>query len=137
MSTYKGTPSVVARPAQEIADLFADLRSFQPKLDALPAERREQLKGLTLNQDSLEFDVNMVGRVTLAVEERTPQRVSFAAQGIPMPLQLRMDMEETAEGTQLTPVIDLEVPFMLRAMIGPQIQKAVDQVGAYIGELAK
>lgn len=136
MATYKGKAAVVARPAHEIAEMFTDLRAFQAKLDALPQEKRDKLSGVQLEQDSVTFDVNMVGRVKLVVKERTPQRVTFVAEGVPMNLSLYLDIEETPQGTKLTPATELDVPFMLRAMVGPQIQKAMDQVGAYLGQLA-
>lgn len=137
MSEYKGKTVAVGRTGAEIADKFANLENFRPTLENLPAETREKLKGLELDKDSVSFDVNMVGRVKFRIKERTPERVMMQSEGTPVPFVLRLDMKPKGENeTEVTPVADLEIPFMLRAMVGPYVQKAMDQIGGFIVTLA-
>lgn len=137
MSEYKGKTVAVGRTGAEIADKFANLRNFQPTIDALPAEAKDKLKGLELDEDSVAFDVNMVGRVKFRIIERTPERVLLTAEGTPMPFTLRLDMKPDGDASTLvTPVADLDIPFMLRGMVGPYVQKAMDQIGGFITTLA-
>lgn len=137
MAEYKGNPVAVERTGAEIAEKFSNLKNFQPAIDKLPAEAREKLKGLELDEDSISFDVNMVGRVKFRMKELTPERIMMQSEGTPMPFTLSLAMKSTGEkSTEITPMADLDIPFMLRGMVGPYIQKAMDQIGGFISTLA-
>ncbi len=138
MATYKGQPVAVGHTGTEIAEKFSDLRNFEEKINALPAEQREKLNGLTFEKDAVSFDVNMVGHVTFRIQELGEERIRMQSEGTPMPLTLSLEMKNlSGQSTQITPTAELEIPFMLKAMVGPHIQKAMDQIGGLIATLAK
>jgi len=137
MATYNGKPVAVEHTGTEIAEKFSDLRIFEEKINTLPAEQRDKLKGLTFEKDAISFDVNMVGRVTFRMQELGSERIKMQSEGTPMPLTLSLEMKPLAgQSTQITPTADLDIPFMLKAMVGPHIQKAMDQIGGLIATLA-
>lgn len=137
MSEYKGKTVAVGRTGAEIAEKFSNLKNFQSVIDNLPAEQRDKLKGLELEEDAISFDVNMVGRVKFRMQELSPERIMMQSEGTPMPFSLSLDMKANGENsTDITPVADLEIPFMLKGMVGPYIQKAMDQIGGFISTLA-
>ena len=137
MSEYKGNAVAVERTGAEIAEKFSNLKNFQSVIDNLPSDAKEKLKGLELEEDSVAFDVNMVGRVKFRVKELTSQRIMMQSEGTPMPFTLSLDMKPTSEtSTEVIPMADLDIPFMLRPMVGPYIQKAMDQIGGFIATLA-
>ena len=41
-----------------------------------------------------------------------------------------------AESTELTGVIDVDIPVMLRPLVGPTLQKAADQFGSLFARFA-
>lgn len=127
----------VERTGAEIAEKFSNLKNFQPAIENLPADAREKLKGLELEEDAISFDVNMVGRVKFRMQELSPERILMQSEGTPMPFSLSLEMKPTGEkSTEITPKADLDIPFMLRPMVGPYIQKAMDQIGGFIATLA-
>lgn len=137
MSTYKGQPVAVERSGAEIAEKFSNLKNFEEKIDTLPAEQRDKLKGLAFEQDAISFDVNMVGRVTFRMQELSPNRIMMQSEGTPMPFNISLEMRPLSEqSTEITPMADLDIPFMLKPMVGPYIQKAMDQIGGFIATLA-
>lgn len=78
-----------------------------------------------------------MGKVALKMTEKNrPADVKFEAQGSPVPLSVKLQLEEPeAEKTLLTPVVEVEVPGMMLPFVGPKMQSAADQLSTLIGNL--
>lgn len=136
MSKYSGKPFVVDKPAQEIADKFADLTALNQWVEKLPAEEREKLGGVSFTADSISVDTKQIGTMTFVVAERTAQAVKFKASGLPVALDLTIDLKPISEDkTNATCSIDIELPAMLRPMIAPQLGKAVDMLSDVVAKI--
>lgn len=137
MSKYSGRTVAVARSAQEIADKFADLSQFSAMLDKMPEEERAKIGDVTFDTDSVAINTKQVGTVRFQVVERTPQAVRLSAVGSPVPLSMSIDLDPTSPSTtNVTTNIDIDIPVMLRPMVGPHLQKAVDQFSDLVAKLA-
>ncbi len=137
MSKYSGRTVSVARSAQEIADKFADLSQFSAMLDRMPEEERAKIGDVTFDTDSVAINTKQVGTVRFQVVERTPQAVRLSAVGSPVPLTMSIDLDATSPNTtDVTTNIDIDIPVMLRPMVGPHLQKAVDQFSDLVAKLA-
>ena len=137
MSKYSGRTVSVARSAQEIADKFADLSQFSAMLDKMPEEERAKIGDVTFDTDSVAINTKQVGTVRFQVVERTPQAVRLSAVGSPVPLSMSIDLDATSPATtDVTTNIDIDIPVMLRPMVGPHLQKAVDQFSDLVAKLA-
>jgi len=137
MSKYSGRTVSVARSAQEIADKFADLSQFSAMLDRMPEEERAKIGDVTFDTDSVAINTKQVGTVRFQVVERTPQAVRLSAVGSPVPLAMSIDLDATSpHTTDVTTNIDIDIPVMLRPMVGPHLQKAVDQFSDLVAKLA-
>lgn len=135
MAKYTGKTFTVPRSAQEICDKFSDLTQLQSLADKLPEDQRAKLENVTFTTDSIQFPAPQIGTVTFRVTDRTPQRVEMKAEGTPVPLMLNVDLkEETPESTAVTCGVEVEIPAMLRAFVGPQLQKAVDMLSDVIAK---
>lgn len=119
------------RPAAEIFAKVSDLGQYQPMVDALPADQRARLQGVVFGADSVKMDAPGVGRMEFKITERTaPSHVGMSAVNSPVPLKLAVDLkEETPGSTVITPSIDIELPVMLRPLIGGKLQEAADKFG--------
>lgn len=136
MSQYTSKPVTVGRPAQFIADKFADLSMFGGALDSMPESERAKIGDVKFTQDSIEIDTKQVGTIKFQVVERTPSKVVMNAVGSPVPLNLIVNLKALGEdSTEITTAIDVEIPAMLRPMIGGAMQKAVDQFGDLMAKL--
>lgn len=137
MSKYSGRTVSVARSAQEIADKFADLSQFSAMLDRMPEEERAKIGDVTFDTDSVAINTKQIGTVRFQVVERTPQAVRLSAVGSPVPLTMSIDLDATSPNTtDVTTNIDIDIPVMLRPMVGPHLQKAVDQFSDLVAKLA-
>ncbi len=136
MAKYKSKAVTVSRPAQFIVDKFADLSSFGQALDSMSEADRARVGDVKFEKDAITIDTKQVGTISFKVVERTPSRVVMSAVGSPVPLDLSVDLTpEGEDSTQIVTSIDVEIPAMLRPMIGGAMQKAVDQFGDLMAKL--
>ena len=133
MSKYSAKTFNVAHSADDIAAKFEDLTALQPMLDKLSPEDRAKVGDLQLTSDSIAVTVGPVGQITFRVLERSPRRVAMRAEGSPVPLVLGVDMTPTsADATDVQCSVDVDIPMMLRPMVGPQLEKAVEMLSDVI-----
>ena len=137
MSKYSSKPVVVDRPASEIAEKFSDFSRLQDALDGLDAEQKAQVGEVSFTQDSVRLNTQQVGEIVLQVVERTPEHLILAAQKSPVPIKLEVNYRPVGESaTEVTGCIDVEIPALIRPIVGPTLQKAADQFGILFAKLA-
>ena len=129
MSKYSGKPVVIERPAEELFNRISNLESFQERLDAIPAESRAQLGDLRFTADSIVITAPAVGEMTFNVTERvSPSRMVLQAANSPVPFAININLKPLSENsTEVATVLDVEIPAMLRPMIGGKMQEAADK----------
>lgn len=137
MAQYKSKPAVINRPAAELFERFTDLSRLQEALDRLPADQREKVGSVEFTADSFKIQTPQVGDITFRVMERhAPERIVFGTESSPVPLTLALDIIPAGDASStVTAAIDVEIPAMLRPLVGPQLQKAADQLGSLIATL--
>lgn len=124
-------------PAAELAEKFSDFRGMQARLDEMPAEERGRIGEVAFTQDSIVITTPQVGAITLRATQRTPDRVVMQAEGSPVPMSITVEMHPVAaDQTEVVGKMDVEIPVMLKALVGPALQKAVDQFGEIFAKLA-
>lgn len=129
MSKYTGKTFTVPRSADDIAGKFTDLTSLQEIIDKLPQAEKDKVKGVTFTTDTVCVQTPQLGQVKFTVVERTPSRVVMKGQGLPVPMNLEVELApKSADATDATCSVDIELPKMLSAFVGPQINKAVDML---------
>ncbi|WP_304467838.1 hypothetical protein, partial [uncultured Muribaculum sp.] len=66
------------------------------------------------------------------------KRVAFTAESAPVPLIMSINLDaKTPESTEIVTAIDVEIPAMLRPMVGPKLQEAADKFGDMVKNLAR
>lgn len=136
MAKYTSAPVTVAKDAGTIADKFADLSVFESSLDELPESEREKIGDVSFSPDSITIKTPQVGDITMKVVERSTSKIVMQAVGSPVPLSLSVVLNPVGvDSTEITAVIEVEIPAMLRPLIGGAMQKAADQFGALMGKL--
>ena len=139
MSTYKSKPTVVEKPAAELFDRFSDMTRLQNALDSLTDEQRAQIGQVEFTADSIKIVTPQVGEIAFSVIERqAPSKIVFGTTSSPVPLTMKVDLKPLSEtSTEVETVIDVDIPMMLRPMVGPYMQKAADKFGELIGGLSR
>lgn len=137
MAKYTGKPVTIQRSAQELFDRFSTMEMLQERIDSLPDEIKAQMGELRFEKDRLVIVTPQVGEIAFKVKERQePSRVIFTAEGAPVPLDMTVDFTAAGESsTIVTTSIDIEIPMMLKPMIGPHLQKAADKFGELMANI--
>ena len=138
MATYKSPLTKVDKNADALFDRFSNLNNLQSVLDALPAEQRAQVGDIQFTNDTLKIDTPQVGSIEFTVVERVrPTKIVFGTKSAPVPLSMQMLITpEGAEQSLVQTLIEVEIPMMLKPLIGPQLQKAADKFGELIAGLS-
>lgn len=79
----------------------------------------------------------MLGQITLRVSERVPdKRIALQAENAPVPMFMAINLEAKApELTEVQTAIDVDIPAMLKPMIGPKIEPMLKQSVEKFGEM--
>lgn len=137
MAEYKSSPVIVNTPAETLAEKFSDFSVFEGALEKLPAEERAKVGSVTFSKDTIFLQTPQVGAITFEVVERTPISTRLKATGTPVAMDLEVIYKPVdAQQCEMTGVIKVDIPVMLRPMIGPTMQKAADQLGQLFARLA-
>lgn len=128
MSKFTSQPTIISRTPAEISERFGDLRQFQTNFDGLPEEVRVQVSGIKFDVDSVTIPAPQIGEIKFAIVERTPEKIVFEGQGVPMPMTTVIDLKPVGnDQCELTTSLDIQIPMMLKPFISGPLQKAVDK----------
>lgn len=137
MAQFSSKPVVVDRPVDSLVEKFSDFTVLSRTLDELPAEEREKIGDVAFTTDSIEINTPQVGRIVLRATERSADGVRLQAEGAPVAMGLIIGFKPVGDArTEVSGTIDVEIPAMLRPLIGPTLQKAADQFGGLFARLA-
>lgn len=137
MAKYQGKPVVVNHPADEVYAKIADLGTFQERMDALPPEAREKLGEVRFTSDSIVITAPAVGEMKFNVTERVPgSRMCLTAENSPVPFSIKIDLKPVDESSsEVNTLIDVEIPAMLKPLVGGKMQEAADRFSEMFGTL--
>ena len=137
MSTFTSKPTTVNLSPEELDAKFADFSVMEEKLKDLTDEQREKLGNVQFTNDSIVINTPQVGAITLRAVERKPGLVRMQAEQSPVPMGINISYVPAGEGkSDVTGEMDVDIPAMLKPLIGPTMQKAVDQFGSLFASLA-
>ncbi|MDE5941865.1 MAG: hypothetical protein K2H14_07120 [Muribaculaceae bacterium] len=139
MATYKSNPRKVQRSAEDLFDTFSDFTNLQNSLDNLTEEQRSQIGNVQFTSDSIKIVTPQVGEIEFHVTERQrPGKLVFGTKSSPVPMKMKLLITPLgADFAEVTSQIDVEIPAMLRPLVGPQLQKAADKFGELIAGLSR
>ena len=131
MAKYTGKTTVVNQSAQNLFDKFSNLQNLQERVESLPEDVKAKMGTIRFTEDSFIIVTPQVGEVALKIKERIePSKIVFCTESSPIPLELSVNFNAINENsTEVSTAIEVDVPMMLRHIIGPQLQKAADGFG--------
>ena len=118
-------------PASAIYARISDFSKFEDLVAKLPEEVRSQLGEVKFTTDTIVIPHNML------VSERVPdKRIALQAENAPVPMFMAINLEAKApELTEVQTAIDVDIPAMLKPMIGPKIEPMLKQSVEKFGEM--
>ena len=137
MAKYESKPVAVNQPIEALFGRFSDISLLQQKIEEIPAEERAKIGDVTFEADAICINTPQVGQLKFQVTERTaPGHIVFSAVGSPIPLSMVINIKSISESaSEVVTAIDVEIPAMLRPLIGGKMQEAADKFGEMIGKL--
>ncbi|MBQ9073292.1 MAG: hypothetical protein IJY30_02355 [Muribaculaceae bacterium] len=134
MAKYSSKPASVSAPVGDVYKSLTNIEAFQQRLDSIPEEQRKQIGDIKFTNDSITLNTPQVGELQFVVVERKEnERLVFSAAKSPIPLTLAVNLNAKNETeTEITSVIDVEIPAMLRPLIGGKLQEAADKFSELI-----
>lgn len=129
MTKYSGKPAIVTQPQQQIFDKVSNLSSFQERLDSMPQEVKDRLGDVKFTDDKIIINAPAVGQLVFAVTEKVaPEMLKLSAENSPVPFFITLHFEpETEATTKVNSDLEVEIPMMLRPMVGGKLQEAADK----------
>lgn len=137
MSVYSSKPVTVHQSVNSLCEKFSDFTAFKQRLDKLPEEQRQALGDVDITPDTIVLSTPQMGRVTLKAVERSPKGLVLEAEGTPVPMFFKVDLKPVDEdNTEVSGAIDVDLPVILKPMVGPMLQKFANKFGELFASLA-
>lgn len=142
MAVYSSGNVTLNASAQTVFDKLSNLENLQGMLDKVPADRvpedkRQMFENIKITHDTIEVPGGPMGSLTFRVTERVaPSLIKLQGEGIPLQMALVLNVKPlTATTSEANVDIDINIPAMLKPMIGGQIQKIANQFGDVLGAI--
>lgn len=137
MAKYSGKAVMVAKPINEIYDKLSNLSSFQQRIDELPVEAKAKLGEVRFTENKIIINAPGVGEITFAITECVaPTLIKLSAENSPVPFNILMNFKEVSTNeTEVRTDLDVEIPAMLRPLVGGKMQEAADKFSEMFSNL--
>lgn len=138
MAKFESAPATIHIPVDRIFERFNDLTELQQMLDQLPDDAKQKIGDVKFEKDSITIQTSQVGEIKFVVKERVnPEKVVFGTESSPVPLTLTAWLKAAgSDATEIKAETEVEIPAMLKPLIGGTMQKATDQFAQLIAKLA-
>ena len=140
MDTYKSDKQVIDC---DIATVYGKLsnpavfkQQLEQNIDKLPEETRAQLQNLKFEDDGVVIESPMGPLKMGIVEKVEPTKIVFGAAQSPVPFGLIVELKEMdADHTESMATLQLELPMMLKMMVGNKLKDGAKMFGNMIARL--
>lgn len=138
MSRYESKTVTVEKSIDDMFNRFSDLSLFEKRIQELPDDKRAQLGDVRFSTDAISIVTPQVGELKFQIVERCyPDKIVFGSPGAPINLKMSVNFAAAGDSaTNVTTVIDVDIPAMLRPFVGPKLQQAADKFGEMISNLS-
>lgn len=140
MESYKSDKVVIDHNIELIYNKLSNPSMFKEQMeknmDRVPDEAREHLNKVKFEEDGISIESPM-GEVKLSVSESVaPNLVKYVAESSPVPFGLTVNLEAIdEEHTNAVAEINIELPMMLRAMVGGKLSEGAQKMGEVLARL--
>ncbi len=138
MTTYSSKTATLDMPVETVYKHISDIAAYQEKINGLPDEIKQKIGNVTFADDKITIKGAPMGDIELVVSERVEnKRMALNAMNSPVPIIMSINLDEQGTGkTQVVTSIDVEMPAILKPMVGPKLQEAAEKFGDMIKNLA-
>ena len=142
MALYSSNKVTINSSAVSVYDKLTNLENLQTLLEKVPAnqipeDKRQMFENIKITPDTIEVPGGPMGNLIFRVTERkAPSMIKLNGEGIPIDMALILHISPLTDTTSEAKVdIDINLPAMLKPMVGGQIQKIANQFGDVLGAI--
>ena len=128
MEKYESKQQQILRPAEQIYQVISRFDNLTPAL----ADKVEEWQA---TEDTCSFKAKGFTVRLLMSEKVAPKHVRIEGDGIPMDFAFWIQLQPVSENdTRLRLVLQVELNFMMRMMLGSKLQDGLDQIAEGIAK---
>ncbi len=137
MAKYSSQPVTINGSQADVYNKISNLGAYQELLDKMPDDLRQKAGDVRFTDDAIIINANPVGEIRLEIIDRhEPDLIKLKASNAPVPMFLSLELDKEPDSTtKLVSVIEVDVPAILKPMIGPKMQEAANQMATLVGRL--
>ena len=115
MTKFESSVKVIPYSQERVYEKLADLSNLEAIKDRLPEDK---VKNMSFDTDTLSFNVDPVGQLTLRIIEREPSKcIKFETTNSPLPFNMWIQLVAVSEEEcKLKVTIGLEINPFMKAM---------------------
>lgn len=142
MEKFKSDKFTINCNIQSVFDKLSNPSHYKSMLeenaDKLPPEAKAQLDKINFTEQGISMESPM-GNVVLAIDKDatvSPNRIAYTAVGSPIKVSLVVELKQVDENvTEECAAIEIDIPFMLKAMVGPKLKEGAQKFGEAIAKI--
>ena len=127
MTKFESSVKVIPYSQERVYDKLADLSNLESIKDRLP---QDKVKDMSFDTDTLSFNVDPVGQLTLKIIEREPCKcIKFETINSPLPFNMWIQIVSSAdEECKLKITIGLYINPFMKAMVQKPLQEGLEKM---------
>ena len=127
MTKFESSVNVIPYSQERVYDKLADLSNLESIKDRLP---QDKVKDMSFDTDTLSFNVDPVGQLTLKIIEREPCKcIKFETINSPLPFNMWIQIVSSAdEECKLKITIGLDINPFMKAMVQKPLQEGLEKM---------
>ena len=127
MTKFESSVKVKPYSQERVYDKLADLSNLESIKDRLP---QDKVKDMSFDTDTLSFNVDPVGQLTLKIIEREPCKcIKFETINSPLPFNMWIQIVSSAdEECKLKITIGLDINPFMKAMVQKPLQEGLEKM---------
>ena len=127
MTKFESSVKVIPYSQERVYEKLADLSNLEAIKDRLPEDK---VKNMSFDTDTLSFNVDPVGQLTLRIIEREPSKcIKFETTNSPLPFNMWIQLVAVSEEEcKLKVTIGLEINPFMKAMVQKPFNEGLEKM---------
>lgn len=127
MTKFESSVKVIPYSQERVYEKLADLSNLEAIKDRLPEDK---VKNMSFDTDTLSFNVDPVGQLTLRIIEREPSKcIKFETTNSPLPFNMWIQLVAVSEEEcKLKVTIGLEINPFMKTMVQKPLNEGLEKM---------
>jgi len=127
MTKFESSVKVIPYSQERVYEKLADLSNLEAIKDRLPEDK---VKNMSFDTDTLSFNVDPVGQLTLRIIEREPSKcIKFETTNSPLPFNMWIQLVAVSEEEcKLKVTIGLEINPFMKVMVQKPLNEGLEKM---------